>query len=137
MLDRGRSGVLIEGSKGRIFVNRAGVSGTPAEQLADDPLPVEQYRVYAHDNPAHPPGSGNEATKAHMANFFDCVRSRNQPISDVEGQHPTVTMCHLANISMQLGRPIEWDCKEERCPGDAEANAMLSRPQRAGYENPT
>ncbi len=136
VVDEGRSGLLIEGTKGRIFVNRAGVSGEPAERLVDDPLPLEQYRVYAHDNPAHPPGSGNLATKAHMANFFDCVKSRNTPISDAESQHRTVTMCHLANISMRLGRPIQWDGNKEQCVGDDEANGMLSRPQRAGYENP-
>ena len=136
VLDEGRSGVLIEGSKGRIFVNHAAVSGAPAEQLADNPLPPDQYRAYPHDNPAHPPGSGNTATQAHMANFFDCVKSRNVPISDVESQHRTVTMCHLANICMRLGRPIQWDAKREQCTGDDEANAMLSRPQRAGYENP-
>ena len=128
---------MIEGTEGRIFVNRAGVSGKPAEQLADNPLPFEKYQVYAHDNPAHPPGSGNQATKAHMANFIDCVKTRNTPISDVESQHRTVTMCHLANISMRLGRPIQWDGEKEQCLGDDEANGMLSRPQRAGYEIPT
>ena len=104
----GRNGILVEGSQGRIFVNRAGVSGEPAERLVDDPLPLEQYRVYAHDNPAHPPGSGNLATKAHMANFFDCVRSRNAPISDVESQHRSATTCHLGNIAYWLGRPLKW-----------------------------
>ncbi|MFO7903543.1 MAG: hypothetical protein ACQESR_09990 [Planctomycetota bacterium] len=134
MLEEGRSGVLIEGTEGRVFVNRAGVSGAPAEALADDPLPIEQYQVYPHDNPICPPGSGNGATEAHMANFFDCVKSRNKPISDVESQHRTATMCHLANISMQLGRPVQWDPAKERCVGDDEATALLSRPQRPGYE---
>lgn len=134
VLEEGRSGVLIEGTQGRIFVNRAGVSGKPAERLAEEPLPIEQYQAYPHDNPAHPPRTGNGATKAHMANFFDCVKRRNSPISDVESQHRTVTMCHLANISMRLGRPVKWDPKEERCVGDDEANSMLSRRQREGYE---
>jgi hypothetical protein len=34
---------------------------------------------------------------------------------------------------MKLGRPIEWDAKAERFPNDAEATAMLSRPERAPY----
>ena len=69
-----------------------------------------------------------------MGNFFDCVRDREKPISNVECQHRSVSTCHLGNISMRLGRPLRWDADAERFVGDDEANTWLSRPQRAGYE---
>jgi hypothetical protein len=34
---------------------------------------------------------------------------------------------------MKLNRPLTWDAKAERFVKDAEANAMLTRPERGGY----
>ena len=72
-----------------------------------------------------------------MDNFFDCIKTRHQPISDVAGQHRTATVCHLGTISMQLGRKLKWDPVKEECIGDDEANSMLSREPRKGYELPS
>jgi len=123
--DDGESvGVMFEGDKGRIFVNRAGVRGKPVEQLADDPLPEDALvKVYGGRQP------GN-----HMRNFFECARDRVQPISDVFSHHRAVTTCHLANISLRLGRKLQWDPVKEQIVGDEEANRWLSRTPRAGYE---
>ena len=57
------------------------------------------------------------------------------PISDVEGQHRSVSTCHLANISLRIGRNLKWDPNKEIFIGDADANAKwLKREQRKGYE---
>ena len=69
-----------------------------------------------------------------MRNFFDCVRTRKLPISDVVSQHRSVSACHLANIAMRLGRPLRWHPAEERFLDDGEANQWLSREQRKGFE---
>jgi hypothetical protein len=132
-----RYGILFEGQEGRIFVNDGGVYGKPAEQLKDDPLPREKYTMYAHDNLARDPGAGggNRASLPnHMANFIDCIKSRHDPISEVGGQHRTATVCHLATISMRLGRKLSWDPDRERFVGDDEANRWLSRPRRKPYQ---
>lgn len=135
ILDHGRNGVMFEGEKGRIFVNRGTISGLPVEQLKDAPLPREAFKLYAHDNLARPPREGKlDSTINHMGNFFDCVRDRRTPISDVVSQHRSVSACHLANISMRLGRSLAWDPQQEKFVGDDEANAWLRRPQRAPYE---
>ena len=75
-----------------------------------------------------------DAIVNHMGNFFDCIESNRVPISSVENQHRSVSTCHLANISMRLGRPLKWDPKAERFAGDKEANGWLKREQRKGYE---
>jgi hypothetical protein len=69
-----------------------------------------------------------------MGNFFDCVKSRQTPISDVVSQHRSVSACHLGNISIRLGRSLKWDPQKEQFLGDDEANGWLRREQRKGYE---
>ena len=133
--DTGRQGILFQGDEGRIFVNRAAVTGMPVERLAEQALPREQYQAYDFDDFQRPERTGKlDAIVNHMANFFDCVRQRRRPISDVESQHRSVSTCHLANISMRLGRPLQWDADKEQIVGDAEANAWLQREQRKGFE---
>ena len=91
--------------------------------------------LYAHDNLDRPPRMGKiDSTLNHMGNFFDCVKTRNTPISDVVSQHRSATTCHLGNIAMRLDRPLRWDPQQEQFVGDEEANRWLSRPQRKGYE---
>ena len=118
-VDIGDNGVLFEGDKSRVYVNRGRITGKPVEELAENPLPEDRVKLYASNN--------------HMGNFIDCVRSRQTPISDVVSQHRSVSACHLANISLRLGRKLNWDAAKEEFVGDSEANAMLSRPQRAPY----
>lgn len=72
----------------------------------------------------------------HIRNFLQCVRSRKRPNADVEIAHRSTSVCHLVNIARELGRSLEWDPKAERFPRDEEANGMLARPRRAGYELP-
>ena len=71
----------------------------------------------------------------HMANFFECIRDRSVPVSDVWTHHRALTTCHLANIALRLGRhKLTWDPAKEEIVGDSEANAFQTRPQRAPYE---
>ena len=47
--------------------------------------------------------------------------------------HHSNTACILSWIAMKTARPLIWDPKAEHFLNDAAANAMLSRPERAGY----
>jgi predicted dehydrogenase len=135
VVDNGRNGVMFEGSEGHLFVNRGTVSGLPVDRLKDQPFPREHYKLYAHDNLSRPPRTGKlDAIINHMGNFFDCVKTRQTPLSDVVSQHRSVSVCHLGNISMRLGRKLKWDPQGERFVNDEEANAHLSRKQRSPYE---
>jgi predicted dehydrogenase len=133
--EEGRVGVLFEGEKGRLFVNRGTISGTPVDELKEQPLPKEQYQLYDFDDPNRPDRVGKlDAIVNHMANFFDCITARRLPISDYESQHRSATTCHLVNLSIRLGRPLRWDPEKEVFVGDDEANQHLTRPQRKGFE---
>lgn len=114
-------GATFIGDKGRITIFRGGYECDP-EGLDEAPLPADATRLYRSDN--------------HMQNFFDCVRSREDPIMDVETAHRVATLCHLGNIARWLGRPAEWDPQKEEFPGDDEANRYLDYTKRKGYELP-
>jgi predicted dehydrogenase len=133
--DEGRDGIMFEGDGGRMFVNRGTVAGVPVDQLKERPLPREEFQLYAFDNLERPPRAGKlDAIVNHMGNFFDCIATGKTPISDVASQTDGVNTCHLANISMRLGRPLTWDAASQRFVGDDEANTWLSREQRKGFE---
>ena len=123
----GNEGVLFEGEKGRIYVNRGKLTGKPIEDQEQDKglqdLTNEwMTKLYPHGKP------GN-----HMQNFFESVSSRELPVSDIYSQHRSVSGCHLGNISIRLGRKLTWDAKVEKFVGDEEANGMISRAQREPY----
>jgi predicted dehydrogenase len=80
--------------------------------------------------------SGSEAEQftLHVRNFLDCVKSRKAPASDLESSHRVSTMCHLANLSLRLGRKLRWDAVQEDVIADGEASARLLRPYRAPWD---
>jgi hypothetical protein len=71
-----------------------------------------------------------------MLNWLDCIRTRQKPVADVEIGHRSVSVCHLVNITRRIGRPLKWNPATEQFQGDDEANALLKRPRRKGYELP-
>jgi predicted dehydrogenase len=74
--------------------------------------------------------------RPHIQNWLDCIKTRARPNAPVDVGHRSVTICHLANICRELGRPLRWDPDREVCPDDEQAKALLERPRRAGYELP-
>ena len=133
--DTGDNGILFVGEQGRIFVNRGRLTGAPVEGLAEHPLTRDDWQLYPHDNRERPLRQGKlDAIINHMGNFFDCVDTRQTPLSDVESQHHSATTCHMANISLRLNRPLQWDAAQQAFINDPEANRWLARPQRSGYE---
>ncbi|HEY2893014.1 MAG TPA: Gfo/Idh/MocA family oxidoreductase [Pirellulales bacterium] len=73
----------------------------------------------------------------HLQNWLDCIRSRKQPVADVEVGHRSITVCHLANITRAVGRPLRWDPAREQFIGDEQANHYLDRPRRKDFELPS
>ena len=119
----GRNGILVEGTKGRIFVNRGTIAGKPIEDLEKNPLPGD----WLEDLYGGP-------VVEHVNNFFNCVASRKKPASDVWTHVASINTCHLSNIAIRLNRTIAWDAKTQTIRDDAVANGMLRRDFRKGYE---
>jgi predicted dehydrogenase len=66
-------------------------------------------------------------------NFIDCVKSRKPCYAPAEIGHRTITIAHIGNIAMLLGRKLHWDPVQEEFEDDPEANRMLSRSQRTPW----
>ncbi len=79
---------------------------------------------------------GVEGQPAHIKNFLECLSTRQRPTCDIEIGHRSTNTCHLGNIAYKLGRKLVWDEATETFKGDREANAMLEREPRKGFELP-
>lgn len=112
-------GARIEGSEGWIEYSSRKLSASDPK-LLDSKIGDDERRLPVSDN--------------HYRNFIDAVKSRIDPIEPVEVGHSTASICHLGNIAMRLNRQIQWDPKSESIKNDSEANAMLARPYRSGWE---
>jgi len=94
----------------------------------------EIYGIEGHDPISRP---GDEPTKAHIRNFFDCVRSRKRPNADIEEGHLSTNLSHLGNISYRVGgRKLDYDGEAERFIDDREANRLVKRKYRKPWEVP-
>ncbi len=114
------NGVQFLGSEGWIFVSRGEIRASNSD-LIEEPLPSSAVRLYKSDN--------------HMGDFFECVRSRKDPICDVEIGHRSISVAHLGVISVRLGRALKWNPEKEEFVGDAEASQWLERPMRKPYDS--
>jgi hypothetical protein len=118
-LDNGnRGGGIFIGDKAKMEVFRGRLTSNPSE-LAEQLL---------KESPRQ--------NQSHIGNWLECAVSGERPIADVEIGHRSASVCHLLNIARLVGRNLKWDPEAEHFIGDDEANAMLTRPVRKGYEWP-
>ena len=133
VLDRGpMGGAVFVCEKGKLEINRNKFTSNPPEIAAELLKKVdvaEEERKWS-DEPAL------WQARWHMQNWLDCIRTRQQPVADVEIGHRSISVCHLANITRSLGRRLKWDPAKEQFVGDDEANQYVDRPRRKGYELP-
>jgi predicted dehydrogenase len=76
------------------------------------------------------------AIRYHMKDFLAAIDSRSKPVADIEQGYISSSCCILANMSMKLGRTLEWDAAAGKIKGDEEANRLLRRPYRAPWVHP-
>ncbi len=126
----GPNELLIEGEKGRIRVSRQRLTGKPVEEIDADAKAKQEIEALMAEMYG---GSLPAANLGHMQNFFDCIRSGKQPIANVFDHVRAVNACHIANISMLVGRKIQWDPTSQEFIDDDEANALRQRKQREPY----
>lgn len=124
---RGDNGITFEGTKGRIFVNRGKITGTPIEENWDKDVFGEEDLVKLYKG---------KAAEGHKNNFYRCIREGGLPVSDVFTHVQMLNTCHLAAIAARLNRVIKWDPQSEKIVGDDEAASFMAREQRAGFEIP-
>jgi len=111
---------------GALFVGREGWIHVGREHyLAAHPSSILHQRVAEAE-----PGGG---IPTHHQNWFDCIRTRRRPASDVVSGCGSTIMAHLGCIAHWTGRALTWDPARKVFPGDAEATRWLSRPMRSPW----
>ncbi len=111
-------GARFYGSEGRIHVNRGGIHTTPTS-LKDSVIRDDEIHLTKSTN--------------HAQNFVDCVRSREKTVAPIEAAHYAISIAHIGNIAMRLGRKVKWDAAKEEFVNDPQATRMLERSMRGGW----
>jgi len=107
------SGAEFFGTEGKMFLSKRG------KLLVTD---NSNKRVATPE-----PGSRESG---HADDFFDAIRNSRRPNADILEAHRSVAPIHLGNVSVRLGRTLEFDPVKEQVVGDDEANQMLGRTYR-------
>jgi predicted dehydrogenase len=76
------------------------------------------------------------ATRLHLLDFLGAIEKGSRPVADIEEGHISTASCILANLSMELGRPLVYDPAKREVTGDAEATARLQRAYRQPWVHP-
>lgn len=76
------------------------------------------------------------ATRLHMLDFLTAIEKGGRPVADIGEGHISTASCLIANLSMQVGRPLVYDPQKREIVNDAEANKLLRRPYRSPYIHP-
>gem|GEM_PF-44354 len=122
--DRSRypGGVRWIGETGWVHVNRSTIETFP-KQLAREKFGAEEIHLYQT-----PPDR-----QGHRRNFLDCIKTHAETIAPIEVAHRSITVAHLGNIAMLLGRKIRWNPDSEQILDDPTATRMLSVAYRAPW----
>lgn len=127
------NGIKFIGEKGWIFVSRGGGRAT-----ASDPASTEGKALAASDpkileTRIQPNEIQLCKSSDHHLNWLESIKSRKPAVTTPEEAHRSTSACNIGWIAMKLGRKLKWDPAKEQFLGDAEANALLSRTERAPY----
>lgn len=115
---RQKPGCRFVGDRGWVYVDRSGIAAEPASLLKVKLKPEESQLT---------------DSKHHQDDFLQCIRSRKDPVSDVDAAHKASTLGLVADIAARLGQKLKWNATEERFEGNDEANRMLHRPMHNGW----
>ncbi len=113
-------GICFSGSKGTVIVGEYGWELLPEPKLSD--LKPENH------------GNSEDARPAHVRNFLDCVKSREQPIENLEVAHFVSTVAHLGNLALRTQSEIKWDAAKECVIGNDAANQLINQEYRKPWK---
>ena len=121
--DRREHAVVFTGTDATLILDSSGweVVAEPSKRTSV----VEMRRRYVVDE---------KVRAAHAGNFLECVKSRKQPVENLDVGHHVTAVSQLGNIALRSKSRIEWNAKEERVVGNEQANNLLFRPYRAPWK---
>jgi predicted dehydrogenase len=76
------------------------------------------------------------AIRYHLKDMLKAIAEKGRPVADIEQGHISTASCILANLALKTGRTLRWDPVKHEVVGDPEANKLLAKKYRKGYEHP-
>jgi predicted dehydrogenase len=110
------SGVEFYGTKGKMFLSKRGK--LTIVDMKNKPIKFD--------------GADVDAPYDHFANFVSAIRESRQPNAPMIEAHRSVSLVHLANVALRVGRSLDFDPQAEQIVADQEASDLLTRTYRAG-----
>lgn len=119
-------GVAFIGNNGTLVVNREGW-----EVIAESEKDVKKTETI----PLQP--ADGEAHEKHVKNFIQSVKSRQNPICEIEAGHDVALVAHMGNIAYRTGNQLFWDESRGKFKNNAKANALLKPDYRSPWKFPS
>ncbi len=95
------------------------------------------WQVYDKDLQIVAQESGLFPLNAHMGNFIDCIRTRNQPNGNIVEGHKSAVLVHLSNLSYRAGKKqLIFSGDHEMITNDQGASILAAGTYRKGFEIP-
>jgi predicted dehydrogenase len=143
-------GLLFHGTRGTLGINRKGYTITPDADIPSVNLIPGIKGGHPAGGPVGIPTTGEPRPRtkaltdttgdsagqylAHARDFIDSIKARKTPVSDLASAHRTSVACHLANLSLRLGRSLTWEWGRNGVVDDKEANNLLTFPYREPWD---
>ncbi|MBN2476355.1 MAG: Gfo/Idh/MocA family oxidoreductase [Pirellulales bacterium] len=103
------------GTEGWVGISRGGIKADPPSLLESKLGPDDVHLVDSRN---------------HGGNFLEAVKTRRDPVSNIEDAVHSDTVSHISDIAIRCGRKIVWDPTREEIVGDEQASRMLRRAWR-------
>jgi len=119
-------GIEFYGTNGTMFLDRSGYEIIPeTDRDGDRSIP----RMYSMQGV-----NVNNSNYDHADDFYNCIKSRGKPISDIEEGHTSTAACLLANVSYRTGTKLEYDGATETIRNNPEASKLLDKECRSPWK---
>jgi len=125
--EKHRIGAYFYGTKGTLHIGWQ--DGWTFHPTRESDTPIHE------DSQLQQPDGHN--LKLLWSDFMTSIADKSKPAAGIELAHRASVLPLLGMISLKVGRSINWDGTKEEIVNDPAANALLSRPYRAGYKYPT
>ncbi len=120
-------GIGYVGELGTLVVNRGGYEIYPEWDTEAKTSKIEAKKLEGM----------KESHNLHVANFIECIKTRNQPICPPEAGRIAALHAHIPNIAARIGaQELTWDDSKREFIGNAEANELIWPSYRAPWVLP-
>ena len=129
------NGIKFEGTKGWIFCTRSGgVTASDPKSNGGKNLAIEASDPKILESVIGPNEIHLYESPEQHRNWLDCIKNKKPNISPIEVAHRSCSACLVGHAAMKMaGQKLYFDPKTEKFKNNAEANKLLSRPQRYPY----